>query len=284
MRIALVTTDHLGRFDTDLPLLVEAAERHGVTAEVVVWHDPAVEWNRFDLVVIRSCWDYITRLEEFLAWAESIPHLHNGIDVLRWNTDKEYLRELADAGVPIIETRWNVRPGDDLGAHAEWVVKPTISSGSRGAARWGTPDEVYAHSKELQQSGQVSMTQPYVSSVDDEGETAMLFFGGEFSHAIRKGATLARGEGVRDDRNGRGENDQRTPTPDQQAVAQQALAVLERRFGRLPLYVRVDLVTGADDGPLLIELEAAEPFLFLDTVETEAADRFIEAVLARVTD
>ncbi len=74
--------------------------------------------------------------------------------------------------------------------HAEWVVKPTVSAGSMDTARWESPADVYAHSAALVGAGRTSMTQPYISSVDDEGETAMLFFGGEFSHAIRKGPIL----------------------------------------------------------------------------------------------
>lgn len=280
MRITFVTAAHTGREDTDLPRLLAAAERRGVDAEITVWDDPDVDWAAYDAVVIRSCWDYITRLEEFLAWADAVPRLHNPVEVLRWNTDKEYLRELQDAGVPIIETHWNAGPTSDIGDHEEWVVKPTVSSGSKGAARWSSREDALAHSADLQAAGRVSMTQPYIASVDDEGETAMLYFGGSFSHAIRKGPILARGEGVRDDRNGRGENVERTPTPAQHEVALRALSALETAVGQMPVYVRVDLVTGPDGGPLLIELEAAEPFLFLDVVEEAAADRLVAAVVA----
>ena len=77
---------------------------------------PPSTWADFDLVVVRSCWDYMARREEFLAWAASVPHLANPADVLAWNTDKAYLRQLADAGVPVIPTQWNVATGDDLGA------------------------------------------------------------------------------------------------------------------------------------------------------------------------
>lgn len=284
MTITFVTASTTGVRDTDLPRLVAAAERAGLEAHVTIWDDPAVDWLSYDAVVIRSCWDYTARAEEFLGWAASVPHLHNTIDVLRWNTDKTYLRALEAAGVPIIETRWDVRDGDDLGDHDEWVVKPTVSAGSKDTARWTTAAEVHAHSADLLAAGRHSMTQPYIASVDDEGETAMLFFGGTFSHAIRKGPILARGEGVRDDRNGRGDNLERTPTDAQHEVAAAALATLTDRFGEVPLYVRVDLVTGADGAPLLIELEAAEPFLFLDMAPDAAADRFIASLVDRLGD
>lgn len=281
MTIAFVTSSVHGAFDADLPLLVAAAEARGTGGEIVVWDDPSVDWAGYEVVVVRSCWDYLSRRDEFLAWAASVPHLHNGVDVLRWNTDKTYLRQLEAAGVPIIETRWDVAPGDHIGDHAEWVVKPTISAGSKDTARWGTRDEVWEHSAALVAAGRSSMTQPYISSVDDEGETAMLHFSGSFSHAIRKGPLLERGEGVRQDRDSRESITPRTPTPAQLEVSDQAIAAACEAIGldRPPLYARVDLVTAADGSPLLIELELAEPSVFLPSADG-AAERLVDAALA----
>lgn len=283
MTITFVSSSFALDLDPDLPLLLDAARQRGIDAEITLWDDPAVDWKAYDAVVVRSCWDYILRREEFLAWAASISRLHNTHDVLAWNTDKVYLRQIEAAGVPIIETRWDVAPGDDLGDHAEWVVKPTVSAGSRDTARWESPDDVYAHSAALVAAGRASMTQPYISSVDDEGETAMLFFGGEFSHAIRKGPILVRGEGIRQDRDGAGENEARTPTPAQHEVAAAALKAVDEVLGRPadPLYARVDLVTGADGSPLVIELELTEPYLFL--VHSDGgAGRLVDALVARM--
>lgn len=126
VRFAYATSATGRDLDADLPLLQQAAERHGLTMVPARWDDPTVDWNDFDVVVVRSCWDYIDRRDEFLAWAERVPSLRNDARTLRWNTDKTYLRELEDAGVRIISTAWDVRTGDDLGDHAEWVVKPTI--------------------------------------------------------------------------------------------------------------------------------------------------------------
>jgi hypothetical protein len=283
MSIAFATSAAARDVDLDLPLLLAAARQRGATpAEVVVWDDPTVDWTSYDAVVVRSCWDYVARRDEFLAWAASVPRLHNDVDVLRWSTDKTYLRRLEAAGVPIIETRWDVSPGDDLGDHAEWVVKPAVSAGSRDTARWGTREEVWEHSAALVASGRTSMTQPYVASVDDEGETAMLFFSGELSHAIRKGPLLQRGEGVRQDRDSRESITPRTPTTAQHDVARQAIDAAREAMGLdlPPLYARVDLVTAGDGSPLLIELELAEPSLFLPHAEG-SAERLVDAVLAR---
>lgn len=280
MTIAFVSAAPFRDLDEDLPLLLDAAKQRGIDAEIAHWDDPAVDWSAYDSVIVRSCWDYINRREEFLAWTASVPNLHNSHDVIGWNTDKVYLRQLEAAGVPIIETRWDIAPGDDIGEHDEWVVKPTVSAGSKDTARWTSRDDVYAHSAELVAAGRTSMTQPYIASVDDEGETAMLFFGGTFSHAIRKGAILAKGEGVRQDRDGRGENPMsREPSDAQHAIAKQALAATDEILGRSAelMYARIDLVTAADGSPLVIELELTEPSLFLPW-SNGGAERLVDAI------
>ncbi|WP_332642583.1 ATP-grasp domain-containing protein [Aeromicrobium sp.] len=280
MTIAFASAAPFRDLDDDLPLLLNAATQRGIDAEIANWDDPAVDWSAYDSVIVRSCWDYINRRDEFLAWTTSVSNLHNSHDVISWNTDKIYLRQLEAAGVPIIETRWDIAPGDAIGQHDEWVVKPTVSAGSKDTARWTSRDDVYAHSAELVAAGRTSMTQPYIASVDDEGETAMLFFGGAFSHAIRKGAILAKGEGVRQDRDGRGENPlAREPSDAQHAVAAQALAATDEILGRSAglMYARVDLVTAADGSPLVIELELTEPSLFLPW-SNGGAERLVDAI------
>ena len=280
VHLALVTSRTARAVDPDLDLLVDASRRRDVDASIVVWDDPTVDWTAFDTVIVRSCWDYVDRRDEFLAWAASVPAARNPAEVLRWNTDKTYLRQLQDDGVPIIETRWDVAPGDDIGSHDEWVVKPTVSAGSRDTARWATADEVYAHSAELVAAGRHSMTQPYVSSVDEDGETAMLYFGGAFSHAIRKGPMLRRGEGVHQDRDSREAITPRTATPEQRELSEHVLASTRSMLGLAapPLYARIDLVAGDDGSPLLIELELTEPSLFLPQ-SGGGADRLIAAVV-----
>jgi glutathione synthase/RimK-type ligase-like ATP-grasp enzyme len=281
--ITFVSSSFAVDLDPDLPLLLDAARDRGIDADITIWDDPAVDWTAYDAVVVRSCWDYMTRRGEFLKWARSVPRIRNSHEVLAWNTDKVYLKQIEAAGVPIIETRWDVAPGDDLGDHAEWVVKPTVSAGSRDTARWESPDDVYAHSAELVSAGRASMTQPYISSVDDEGETAMLFLGGKFSHAIRKGQLLHRGEGVNQDRDSRESITPRTPTDAQLTVSTAALAAAGDVLGLTEplLYARVDLVTADDGSPLLIELELAEPSLFLPQSDG-GAGRLVDAVAARI--
>ena len=281
MTIALATGRPYADVDSDLPLVLETARERGVDMQIAIWDDPDVDWSAHELVVVRSCWDYVQRRDDFLAWAARVPRLANPADVLEWNTDKTYLRGLADAGVPVIDTRWDVRRGDDLPDADEWVVKPSISAGSRDTARWDDPEDVYAHSEELLAAGRTVMLQPYVPSVDTEGETALLYFGGRFSHAIRKGPLLERGEGVRQDRDSREVITPRAPTAAQHEVAEQALAALPSSLPAAAelAYARVDLVTDPDGQPRLIELELAEPSLFLETAGGAVA-RLVDTVVA----
>jgi glutathione synthase/RimK-type ligase-like ATP-grasp enzyme len=277
--IALATAHAYRTLDVDLPLISDAAARRGLDTEIVVWDDTSIDWSAYDRVVVRSCWDYFERRDAFLAWAAQVPNLHNSADVLAWNTDKVYLRELAEAGVPVIDTRWDVRRGDDLPDSEEWVVKPSISAGSRDTARWGAPDDVYAHSEELIAAGRTVMVQPYIPSVDNEGETALMYFGGRFSHAIRKGPLLERGEGVRQDRDQREVISPRAPTAAQLDTAEQVLAAIPSTLGTADslAYARIDLVTDPQGVPRLIELELTEPSLFLNHAE-EGAERLIDVL------
>ena len=281
--IALATGRAYAKVDVDLPLIVDAAAARGIGAEIAVWDDDLVDWAAYDVVVVRSCWDYLDRRDDFLAWAATVPNLLNPADVLAWNTDKVYLRELADAGVPVIDTRWDVRRGDELPTSDEWVVKPSISGGGKDTARWDDPDDVYAHSEELIAAGRIAMVQPYVPSVDHEGETALIYFGGRFSHAIRKGPLLERGEGVRQDRDQREVITPRAPTAAQHDVTEQVLGAIPSSLGQAAdlAYARIDLVTDDEGVPRLIELELTEPSLFLDSSEDGAA-RLVEAAQAMI--
>lgn len=281
MRIAFATSATYRDLDDDLPLLLAAAETSGHEGVLAEWDDPRVDWASFDRVAIRSCWDYIARLDEFLAWVRSVPSIQNPATVIEWNTDKVYLRAVAEAGVPIIPTFWNVREGDDIGPYDEWVCKPSVSVGSMNTGRWGTREEIYAHSAAIIAAGKTSIVQPYIRSVDSDGETAMLFIGGEFSHSIRKGQLLKVGEGINDDRAGTESITPRAPTAVQHEVAAEALSTVGQLLGldEPLLYARVDLVTADDGSPLVIELELTEPSLFLPHSQggAEALVRALEA-------
>ena len=280
-RVALVSSERGLGIDPDLPIASAALREAGLAVDVVRWDDAAVDWTGYDLAVVRSCWDYAWRLEEFLGWAETVPRLRNRAEVLRWNTDKVYLRELERAGLPVVPTAWDPAGAGDLPDAQEWVVKPSVSAGSRDTARWDTAAAVLGHVTELTGAGRTAMVQPYLTSVDELGETAMLFIGGGFSHAVRKGPLLAAGEGIRQDRDSRGDLRPTEPTAAQRELAQAVFDAVPGlvRVGDAPLYARIDLVQDADGNPVVLELELTEPSLFLPQAP-EAAVTLAAAVAA----
>jgi glutathione synthase/RimK-type ligase-like ATP-grasp enzyme len=268
--------------DRDLPVLVAALREAGADASAQVWDDPGVDWGAFDLVVIRSTWDYSWRAAEFTAWADACgkaTRLRNPAGVVRWNADKRYLGELAAAGVPVVPTRY-VAPGDplDLPGDHEYVVKPTSGAGARFAARYGPGerDTAAAQVARMHAEGFTAMVQPYVTSIDTDGERALQFFGGRLLHASRKGAVLAPGTPYDRKKVAHPGLAAWTPAAAELAVAERALAAVPDRSELL--YARVDLVTGRDGAPVVMELELVEPNLFL-SLHTGSVPRVVEAVL-----
>src|SRR5262249_23702879 len=135
--LALATCAELPEGDDDAAPLIEALARRGVEAVSAVWDDETVDWSRFDLVVVRSAWDYAERRDDFLAWAWNVPHVLNPLEVLRWTTDKgRYLADLARVGVPVAQTTL-VAPGQDFEPpERPFVVKPSVSAGGRSSGRF----------------------------------------------------------------------------------------------------------------------------------------------------
>lgn len=289
LRVALATCPELPQLDADTQWLVTALKKKSVLIFPTVWDDPNVDWEEFDLVVVRSCWDYASRRDEFLAWAARVPHLANPAPVLAWNTNKRYLSDLAEFGMPVIPTTW-IGADDhyDLPDEGEWVIKPAVSIASMDTGRYqmGNNDQrqlAVEHVRRLQQAGRMVMIQPHMAAVDTEGETAMVFLGGEFSHALGKGAILDGPDAGIDRRfqaNGGQRLQVREPTKAEMELAQQTLDAVPRNQDRL-LYARVDLVPASDGSPVLMELELTEPMLYFGQVP-EAADRMAAAIVAQI--
>jgi hypothetical protein len=289
-RVALVTCAEIADLDPDDQLVVAPLLERGIATEPVVWDAPGVDWAAYDLVVLRSPWDYVPRRAAFVAWADRVPRLANPADVVRWNTDKRYLDTLAAAGAPAVPTLW-VGPGDRWTAPSggEYVIKPAVSAGSKDTGRYdiGDPDQrrlAAEHVDRLAGAGRVVMVQPYLSAVDEVGETALLFLAGPdglaFSHAIGKGPMLT-GPDLGGDGLYRPETiDRRTASRAELATARRVLAAVPGGPDRL-LYARVDLIPGTDCTPLLVELELTEPSLFLGYDEA-APQRFAAAIASHL--
>lgn len=231
-------------------------------------------------MVVRSTWDYHEDRDGFLAWAESLPRVLNSPEVLRWNTDKTYLGNLAAAGLPVVETSW-VRPGEAYDPPArEHVVKPAVSAGSKATARYAPTEGASSrrHVETLQAGGKTAMVQPYVSTIDERGESGLVFIAGRYSHAFRKGALLATGAGFVEGLYAPEEIEVHAATRSERDLGEAVLDALP--FGRQEmLYARVDLVEG-EVGPAVLEVELTEPSLFLATADG-AAERFADAIAQR---
>ncbi len=281
--VAYVTCSRIPDLEPDDLLTVEPLAALDIKVEPAIWDDPDVDWNRYDLAILRSTWDYTPRRDEFVAWAHTVPRLANDAVTVGWNTDKRYLAELAAAGTSVVPTTW-IEPGGTWSAPTtgEWVVKPSISAGSRDTGRYVAADpaqreQAQAHVVRLTDAGRVVMVQPYLPAVDTHGETAMIFIGGVFSHAIRKGPLLTGPD------RGLGERlyvaeaiTPREPSAAEHALAAEVLSSLPA-FVTPSLYARVDLVPGENGRPLLIELELTEPSLFFEHSPRSPA-RFAAAV------
>lgn len=278
-RVALVTCAELPELGEDEPLLLHALRKLGVDTQPAVWDDAAIDWGAHDLVVVRSAWDYAGRRDEFVAWARSVPRLLNPADVIEWNTDKRYL-----ATVPRAVSTTFVGPGDRWAPpDGEFVVKPTVSAGSRDTARYRPGEDAAAreHVAALQAAGRTAMVQPYLDAVDSHGETALLFFDGEYSHAIRKGQMLQPGQAPTSELIYLEEQiSAREPDPAEYHVADEVLGSLPWPRESL-LYARVDLIPDADGAPRLVELELTEPSLFL-SYSPGAPERLAQRVMARL--
>ena len=282
MRVALATCSTFPGGTSDdrsVAALLDAA--------VHAWDDPAVDWETYDRVVLCSTWDYVDRVEAFTAWCEAVGprRLRNDPALVAFAVDKRYLGELS---VPTIPTAF-VAPGDPPPALAgEVVVKPNVSAGARDTGRFGerVHHDALALIERIRASDRVALVQPYLPAVDTRGETALVFFGGTLSHVLRKRAVLRPDEVAPMAEDGAAVAMQEEDlvvageaSAAERTLAEQALADVAARFGRLPLYARVDLLTGTDGEPLLIELEVVEPALYLDTAPGAAA-RFAAAIRA----
>lgn len=298
--LGLVITDPDRFTDADTLLdaneLLPALRARGVEARAVDWADAHVDWAGFDLVVLRSPWDYSLRPAEFDAWldrAGALTRILNDPALVRWNMDKRYLAELERARIPGVPTSVHdteeslvaalaaaSRPRADTEA-AHVVLKPTVGAGARltGLLR---PDSAAALAlgRDILTEGGTVMLQPEVPELSAGREKALYLIDGRFTHAIAKGALLARGGGLR---GGEYREDPQLVDAEEveQEFAERVLAATAEITGlALPLYARIDLVDTAEHGLLLLEAELFEPLFNLPLVP-EVAEVFAEAILAR---
>lgn len=293
MRISIASFRGMTPEFRDDDLLLACLAERGADASAHPWDEPGVDWDAPDLVVARTVWDYVLRYEEFIAWLGTVgAPVENVPELIRWNSDKRYLADLASVGVPVVETTF-IAPGEaPPPIEGEVVVKPSISAGGRETGRFGaaSADAAARLIERIGAAGRTAMVQPYLGSVETGGETAVVMVDGQVSHVLRKGAMLRADEvaPVRlDDELGVAEAMYdpdlvlaSTAERDEIALAEEVIGEVSRRFDSTPLYARVDMLRDEGGAPVLLELEAVEPNLYFPQAPG-AAERLADAIIAR---
>ena len=296
--IGLLTTDHplVGEHDHDTPVLLRGLAEAGFRVSAPIWHDPAVDWSAFDLLVVRSPWDYPERYAEFTGWldrAAGRTRIVNAPELIRWNIDKRYLDDFRALDIPVVPYELCTTPAEAEAAiarlaHGRVIVKPTVSAGSRDTGLF-LPDDHRALdlAARIIGAGKTAMVQPAVEDVITHGENALFFFNGDYAYACHKGPILLPGGAYV---GGEYTEDITRADPSgaevelgRRAIAAVARIAARRGFGQdagSPLYARVDIASQQGDAPQIIEVELFEPAYFADIVP-EATGHFVEAVRKR---
>ena len=275
--------DSLDGYVSDDELAIKPLGELGWDVSTVSWRDTTVDWNNFEIVVIRTTWDYQRSPDDFLKVLGNIEsssaRLENSLDVVKWNLDKRYLRELEEKGLRIVPTIWDglcdgrsfYRWMADLGTD-ELILKPTISATAEHTYRLTEFDpsltEIFAE--------RPFMVQPFLTNIVTEGEYSLFYLGGKYSHTILK---TPKDEDFRVQEEHGGIITAVEPTEKLREAANKAFALIELS----PLYARVDLVRDDDNEFALIELELIEPALYL-RMDPDAPRRFAAAIDDLMTD
>ncbi|MDN3495233.1 hypothetical protein QL996_04780 [Planococcus sp. APC 4015] len=291
-RIGIVVTDAYSAEDPDhdTPLLLAALRERAVDADAVVWHAHTEDLADYDLLVIRSPWDYPERPAEFHAWldrAEAATRVLNSPATVRWNLDKQYLRALEDTGIRIVPTTWcrtitEVHEALSALGHRRIVVKPAVSAGARDTGLFDAADpRAVALADRIVAAGGVAMIQPEIPELSEGAEKALYAINGHHTHTIAKGALLEVGGGLIG-----GvyvENPQLVDATDEEHAFAEAVlrAVTAVTDGAMPLYARVDVVDSAEFGVALLEVELVEPALNLH-IATHATAVVADAIVAEL--
>jgi glutathione synthase/RimK-type ligase-like ATP-grasp enzyme len=281
-RIALLTLEDRAGFVFDDELALAECTRRGWDAQEIPWTRADITWTDFDLVIVRTTWDYFHRPTEFLEVLRTIEssgaRLENPRNVIEWNLDKRYLRELEAAGVPIVPSVWGhggdatVFTGLFTALHdTEIVLKPTVSAGAKDTFRLRAPlsaERAIALADTF--ADRDWFAQPFVRSVVTEGEYSVFYFNGAFSHACQK---VPKPGDFRVQEEHGGDIRRITVPDDVRAVSDRVIAAI----APAPLQARVDLVRLANGTLGLMELELIEPSLYLRT-DPSAPRNFVDAV------
>lgn len=282
MNIALVSCDNLPGWEVDDQPLIEALEAKGATVHCPAWTEE-VDWNLFDISIIRTTWDYHSRKDAFLAWCQKVPRLYNNAKIVEWNTHKSYLRELEHQGVAIAPTIW-VKSGEKIDInHAmdkfnaeRGFIKPQVGACASDTLRFNMDELETAQEFLESNSHQDMMVQPYLESVETVGELTAVFIDGEFTHGVQKIPVMGDFR-VQDDFGASDMPYSFTPVE---------IETMERTLDYVPmheelLYARFDYLRDNGGKLVLNELELVEPSLFFRHSKNSAL-LFADAIINRV--
>ncbi len=289
-KIALVTYQDQGAYHqmavaNEDDALIEFLTSKGLALEKVIWNDPLVDWERYDVVIIKSPWDYFNLIKDFYAWLEKLKRMSikvlNPIDTLIWNADKHYLNDIAEKGLNVTPSIF-ITKGSPVQLNPyfaqlntqQLIVKPVVSGGSKNTFKV-TTENVNEVNKQLDQLVLTEdfIIQPFLAEIEEVGEWSLIFFGGEFSHALLK---KAKAGDFRVQSTFGGTVHPQDPPKDVLAKAQEYVD----QFAKDCLYARVDGAIVNGDF-ILMELELIEPFLFLQT-NTNALRNYHRALKKRI--
>lgn len=282
MKIALATCAELPGWEVDDQPLVESLQSKGATVSFPIWDDVHVDWEQFDITVIRTTWDYHLRKNDFLAWCQSVPRLFNNATIVSWNTHKSYLRELSKQGVAIAPTVW-VETGEQVNVAQTMeqfgtfrgLIKPQVGACASDTLRFTLDNIIEAQAFLDSQLHQDMMVQPYIASVESEGELSAIFIDGTLSHGVQK-IPVSGDYRVQDDF---GASDM------PYSFTKSEVNEMNRTLLAVPdhtslLYARFDYLR-SDEGTLFLnELELVEPSLFFRH-STESASLLADAIVKR---
>ena len=263
MRIVIASCKELPSFEKDDRPFHAALRARNIDFVVLPW-DEITAASSYDACLIRTTWDYVERWQEFSVWTQEVSkqtRLLHSAELIAWNIDKRYLRELNQKGVAIAPTLWLDKPIDlrswlETGSYNKGFLKPVVGACASDTMRFSD-----ANVEEAQQflesccRQQQMMLQPYLHTVETEGEYSTIFFGGKFSHAVRK-IPVPGDYRVQDDF---GAKDEGIMAP--KGLMELSLKVLEH-IAFPWLYARVDALHTPQGQWVLNELEMIEPSLF----------------------
>lgn len=279
-KAAFLTMEDLTGFECYDDLLIKPLNHLGWSVENIPWQKKDIDWNNFNAVIVRSTWDYQSDPENFLKVLnridESSARLENSLSILKWNMNKNYLRDLKNKGIKIVDTIWekSFRPEktDDYFSKLkteEIIIKPNISGNADNTFRIKR-SEINLFNAELKEifANREFMVQPFNNNIITEGEYSHFYFGGKYSHSILK---TPKENDFRVQEEHGGIINSVEPNGDQITAAENILG----KINPLPLYARIDFVRTAGNNFALMELELIEPSLYFN-MDKESPVRFAE--------